>query len=58
MSVLLAALPAVGPPQAPALHPVDAKGAYCATKPGLVLPVDGAPLAFSTAYAPRHGAAP
>jgi len=51
MSVLIAALPAVGPPQAPALHPVDAKAAYCVTKPGLVLAVDGAPLAFSTAYA-------
>jgi hypothetical protein len=51
MSVLMTALPAVEPPQIPPLHPVDPKAAYCADKPGLVLPVEGAPLAFSTAYA-------
>ena len=53
MSVLVAALPAVEPPQAPPLRPVDATTVACAQKPGLVLPVDGAPLVFSTAYA--HG---
>jgi hypothetical protein len=51
MSVLVVALPAVEPPQAPPLQPVDAKAVYCASKPDLVLPVEGAPLAFSTAYA-------
>ena len=51
MSVLMAALPAVGPPQAPTMHPVESNQAYCVAKPDLVLPVDGAPLAFSTAYA-------
>jgi hypothetical protein len=50
-SVLVAALPAIEPPQPPPLRPVDPKAAYCAAKPKLVLPVEGAPLAFSTAYA-------
>lgn len=51
MSVLVAALPAVAAPQPPPLQPVDPKQAFCAANPELVLPVDGAPLAFSTAYA-------
>lgn len=50
-SVIVAALPDIGPPQPPALHPVDPGGTYCAEKPDLVLPAEGAPLAFSTAYA-------
>jgi len=51
MSVLVAALPAVEPPQAPPLQPVDPKEVYCAERKDLVLPVVGAPLAFSTQYA-------
>jgi hypothetical protein len=51
MSVLVAALPAVEAPQAPPLLPVDPKAVYCAEKADLLLPVAGAPLAFSTAYA-------
>jgi len=51
MSVLVAALPAIAAPEAPPLEPVDPKAAYCAEKPGLVLPVEGAPLVFSTDYA-------
>ena len=51
MSVLVAALPAVEPSHPPLLHPVDPKAAYCAQKPDLVLPVEGAPLVFSTSYA-------
>jgi len=51
LSVLVTALPAIEPPQAPPLQPVDAKAAYCAQRPGLVLPVEGAPLAYSTDYA-------
>ena len=51
LSVLVTALPAIGPPQAPPLQPVDAKAAYCVQRPGLVLPVEGAPLAYSTDYA-------
>jgi len=51
MSVLVTALPAVEAPQTPPLQPVDPKQGYCADKPDLVLPVEGAPLVFSTAYA-------
>ena len=51
MSVIMAALPAVEDPQTPPLRPVDPKQVYCAEKPDLVLPVEGAPLTFSTAYA-------
>ena len=49
-SVLVAALPSVAPP---ALPPLEAKGdkALCLARPGLVLPVTGAPLAYSTDYA-------
>lgn len=50
-SVLVAALPAVEAPQMPPLHPVDPKEVYCAEKTELVLPVEGAPLAFATGYA-------
>ncbi len=52
-SVLVVALPAVEQPQLPPLHAVNPKEIYCAGKTALVLPVDGAPLVFSTAYA--HG---
>jgi hypothetical protein len=51
MSVLVVALPAIEPAKPPLLHPLDAQAAYCAEKPDLVLPVEGAPLVFSTAYA-------
>jgi len=50
-SVLVAALPAIEPAQLPPLHAVDPKEIYCARKTTLVLPVEGAPLVFSTAYA-------
>jgi hypothetical protein len=50
-SVLVAALPAVEHPQLPPLHAVDPKEIYCARKAALVLPVEGAPLVFSTGYA-------
>lgn len=50
-SVLVAALPAIEPPQLPPLHAVDPKASYCARKGSLVVPVEGAPLSFSTAYA-------
>lgn len=51
MSVLVTALPAVEPPQAPPLQPVDPSEVYCAERSDLVLPLDGAPLAYSTHYA-------
>jgi hypothetical protein len=50
-SVLVVALPAIEPAQLPPLHAVDPKEIYCARKTALVLPVEGAPLVFSTAYA-------
>lgn len=50
-SVLVVALPAVESPQMPPLRPVDPKGVYCAEKTELVLPAEGAPLAFATGYA-------
>ena len=50
-SVLVVALPEVEPPAFPPLHPVNEQQAYCAQAPGLVLPVEGAPLVFSTRYA-------
>lgn len=48
-SVLVAALPTVAPPTLPVLS-VKADAPLCLTKPGLTLPVGGAPLVFSTAY--------
>lgn len=51
MSVLVIALPAVESVQLPPLHAVDPKEIFCIRRSTLVLPVDGAPLAFSTAYA-------
>ena len=50
-SVLVVALPAVEQAQLPPLHAVDPKEIYCASRNALVLPVEGAPLAFSTTYA-------
>lgn len=52
-SVLVLALPAIEKPPLPPLHAVDPKAMPCARKVPLVLPVDGAPLMFSTGYA--HG---
>ena len=51
LSVLVSALPAVEAAQAPPLRPVDPSAAYCVQRPGLVLPVEGAPLAYSTRFA-------
>jgi hypothetical protein len=50
-SVLVAALPAIEQPQLPPLHAVDPKEIYCARRTTLVLPVEGAPLVYSTDYA-------
>jgi hypothetical protein len=53
MSVLVVALPAVEAAQLPPVHAVEPKQVFCLQRKGLVLPVDGAPLVFSTEYA--HG---
>jgi hypothetical protein len=50
-SVLVVALPAVEAAQLPPLRAVDSNQAFCLSKPSLVLPVEGAPLVFSTALA-------
>jgi hypothetical protein len=50
-SVLVTALPAVGPAPPPALHPLDPAAAYCANQTPLVLQADGAPTVFSTGFA-------
>jgi len=47
-SVLVATLPAVEQPQLPPLHAVNPTEIYCARRTTLVLPVEGAPLVFST----------
>lgn len=51
MSVLVTALPPVEPARTPPLEPVAPNDAYCATRAHLVLPVEGAPLVYSTGYA-------
>jgi len=50
-SVIVVALPAVEQSQLPPLHAVDPKATFCLRKSTLALPVEGAPLVFSTAYA-------
>ena len=50
-SVLVVGLPAVEQAQPPPLHAVDPTEIYCASRNSLVLPVEGAPLVFSTGYA-------
>jgi hypothetical protein len=50
-SVMVTALPAVEQAQLPPLHAVDPKQIYCARRTSLVLPVEGAPLVFSTGFA-------
>jgi hypothetical protein len=50
-SVLTVGLPPVSLPQLPPMRPVDEKRIYCAETPSLVLPVEGAPLLYSTRLA-------
>lgn len=50
-SVLVAAFPAIASPEFPPLRAVDPRETYCVRKTPLVLPVEGAPLVFATAYA-------
>jgi hypothetical protein len=47
-SVVVVALPPVGPAKLPPLHPMNPSDQFCAQKPGLVLPADGAPLVYAT----------
>jgi len=50
-SVVVIALPPVGPAALPPLHPVDPAATFCAQKSALVLPAEGAPLVLGTAFA-------
>ena len=47
-SVVVVALPPVGPAKAPPLHPSNPSDQFCAQKSGLVLPAEGAPLVYAT----------
>jgi hypothetical protein len=50
-SVVVVALPPVGPSKDPPLHPINASETLCAQKPGLILAGEGAPLVFGTELA-------
>lgn len=50
-SVIVVALPPVQTAQLPPLHAIDPKQVSCLQGPAVVLPVEGAPLVYSTAYA-------
>jgi len=50
-SVVVVALPPVGPAKPPPLHPLNPGESSCVNKPGLVLPAEGAPLVFGTQLA-------
>jgi hypothetical protein len=50
-SVIVIGLPAIQAAIAPPLRPVDPKQVNCLLKPEVVLPVEGAPLVYSTAFA-------
>ena len=50
-SVLVIGLPSVQAAVPPPLRPADAAHVACLLKPSVVLPIEGAPLVFSTAFA-------
>ena len=50
-SVVVIALPPVGPSKFPPLHPINPSDTACAQKPDLVLAAEGAPLVFATSLA-------
>jgi hypothetical protein len=50
-SVLVIALPAVQAATTPPLRPADPNEVTCLIKPSVVLPIEGAPLVFSTDFA-------
>ncbi|HYK35904.1 hypothetical protein [Alloacidobacterium sp.] len=50
-SVIVMALPAIDGGHQPPLRAVDEKQEFCIAKDKLVLPAEGAPLAFATSYA-------
>jgi len=50
-SVIVIGLPAIQAAVPPPLRPADPRVVTCLLKPSIVLPVEGAPLVFSTAFA-------
>ncbi|HTW78306.1 MAG TPA: hypothetical protein VME23_02060 [Terracidiphilus sp.] len=50
-SVVVVGLPPIGPGHPEPLHPVNPSDSFCAFKPDLVLPAEGAPLVFATGLA-------
>ena len=50
-SVIVVSLPPVETAKLPPLHAIDAKEVSCLQGPSVVLPVEGAPLVYSTSYA-------
>ena len=50
-SVIVIGLPAIQPSVPPPLRPADPKHVTCLLQPSVVLPTEGAPLVFSTAFA-------
>ncbi len=50
-SVVVVALPPIGPARMPPLHPVNPSDEFCAQRPGLALPAEGAPLVLATQMA-------
>jgi hypothetical protein len=50
-SVVVVALPPLGPAKPQPLHAANLADVFCAQKPGLVLPAEGAPLVFATQIA-------
>lgn len=49
-SVIVISLPAVAPAALPPLRPVDARQISCLLDPAVAIPVEGAPLVFSTTF--------
>jgi hypothetical protein len=47
-SVVVIALPPVGPAKLPPLHPSNPSEQFCAQKPGLVLAAEGAPMVYGS----------
>jgi hypothetical protein len=50
-SVIVIGLPSIQSTSAPPLRPTEANEVACLAKPGVVLPVEGAPLVYSTGFA-------
>ena len=47
-SVVVIALPPMGPSRPEPLHPISPGEDFCVQKPGVILPAEGAPLVFAT----------